>query len=153
MPLGNPDLGFKLRPSPSGKPFAAEAPSLSESDILLYATASAGVPFGGTLESFHIANVRHTDGRARSDMWRSFRAGIEGVDQRKVVEATDTVSTAVINGAGEEAVELDYLDSVKWGNLWRGKCVRLEGLGHAPFWEDFGRFEMVFGEWVGSVEW
>jgi pimeloyl-ACP methyl ester carboxylesterase len=155
VPLGRPDLGFKLARSVdeegNEKPFHAESPQLSAEEVQNYAEAVAGTKFGGRLEHFIIDDVARTDRRARSEMWDVFRQGKEGVDQKKVVEGTD-VSVAVINGAEEEAVDLDYLDGIDWGNLWREKCVRLDGLGHSCFWEDFGRFEEVFGEWVDSVQ-
>lgn len=149
--LGHPDPGFKLRRSEDGKPFAAEAEHLSEDDIIAYANASAGVKLGGRLQPFHIENVRRCDGKARAEMWAVFRPGKEGIDQRQVVETTD-VSTAVINGAEEDAIDLDYLDTVKWSKLWKGECIRVDGLGHGPFWENFERFEPCFKEWVSSVE-
>ena len=83
-------------------------------------------------------------------MFTVFRLGKESVDHKEMVEETE-VSTAIINGAGEEAVDLDYLDTTKSGNLWRGKCIRLQGLGHGPFWEHFGKFEPTFKQWVTSL--
>ena len=106
--------------------------------------------FGGKLEPSHVENVARTDGRARCEMFNVVRLGKEGVDQKQTVEET-RVSTAVINGAGEEAVDLEYFDIVKWGNLWKGKCFRLEGLGHGPFWEDFGKFEPILKEGAASA--
>lgn len=75
-----------------------------------------------------------TDGRARRIMFEAFEAG-RGVDQVKLVEEND-VPCAVVNGGDEPFVNLDYLDSLKYKNLWEGKCHRLPGLGHAPFWEE-----------------
>jgi len=69
------------------------------------------------------------------------------VDQRKVVEETD-VLVAVVNGTEEQFVNLDYLDGIRWKRLWKGECIRLEGLGHAPFWEDPERFEVLLVEFL-----
>ncbi|KKY27414.1 putative alpha beta hydrolase [Diplodia seriata] len=74
-----------------------------------------------------------TDGRARRVMFDAFEAG-RGADQVRVVAET-AVPCAVVNGADEPFVNLDYLDELAYGNLWEGRCHRLPGLGHAPFWE------------------
>ncbi|KAL1626411.1 hypothetical protein SLS56_006815 [Neofusicoccum ribis] len=74
-----------------------------------------------------------TDGRARRIMFEAFEGG-RGADQVGVVEESD-VPVAVVNGGDEPFVNLDYLDGIKYKNLWEGKCYRLPGQGHAPFWE------------------
>jgi pimeloyl-ACP methyl ester carboxylesterase len=78
-----------------------------------------------------VDDIRRCDGRARKMMWQSFIRG-EGVDQVAVVGRND-VCVAVVNGAEEQFVDLEYLDGLEWGDLWMGKCVRMEGCGHAPF--------------------
>jgi pimeloyl-ACP methyl ester carboxylesterase len=97
-------------------------------------------------------DARDTDPRARMIMADRF-LGKEpgGVDQRKVAESTD-VLIAVVNGAEEQFVNLDYLDKIKWKNLWKNECLRLDGLHHAPFWEDPARFEKILVEFVADVE-
>ena len=104
-------------------------------------------------EPWMLDDAKRTDGRARMVMANSF-LGTEdeepvGVDQRKLVEETD-VLIAVVNGAEEQFVNLDYLDGISWRRLWKGKCVRLEGLQHAPFWEDPAGFEKVLLEFLGD---
>ncbi|OCK81553.1 alpha/beta-hydrolase [Lepidopterella palustris CBS 459.81] len=107
----------------------------------------AGPPFEDWMEHA----VARTDGRARRIMWEAF-AGGEGVDQRKVVEEEEGVCIAVVNGGAEPFVELDYLDDIKWKRLWGGKCVRLEGLGHAPFWEKPEVFAPVLESFLKDCE-
>jgi pimeloyl-ACP methyl ester carboxylesterase len=106
-------------------------------------------------EPWMFEDAKNTDGRARMIMERHFvGSGDEGakdVDQRKVVE-TEDVLIAVVNGAEEQYVDLSYLDNIEWKNLWRGKCVRLDGLHHAPFWEDPARFEKVLVEFMQDAE-
>ncbi len=57
------------------------------------------------------------------------------MDQRKVVESS-AIPLAVVNGGADNIVSLDYFDTVHYANLWEGKCYRLPGLQHAPFWQD-----------------
>lgn len=101
------------------------------------------------------ADAIRTDGRARSIMFSAFLSGANpdgtpGVDQVRIVE-TEDVPIAVINGADEPFVELGYLDALRWRRLWGGECVRMEGLGHAPFWEDPDGYVAVLERFLGDV--
>jgi pimeloyl-ACP methyl ester carboxylesterase len=74
----------------------------------------------------------------------------EGVDQRLTVE-TSPVPIAVVNGAADRLVNLDYIDSVAFANLWQGRCHRLAGLGHAPFWEGADAFKPLLARFLQDV--
>jgi pimeloyl-ACP methyl ester carboxylesterase len=120
-----------------------------------FARNSAAAGKDECFEPWILDDAQRTDGRARAVMGNRF-LGTEGqepvgVDQRKVVEETDTL-IGVVNGAEEQYVDLDYLDEVRWKRLWKGKCVRLEGLKHAPFWEDPKRFEPILIEFLQDCE-
>jgi pimeloyl-ACP methyl ester carboxylesterase len=103
-------------------------------------------------EKWMLEDAKRTDGRARV-LITDAATGTEdsppkGCDQKRVVEETD-VLIAVVNGAEDQFVNLDYLDKeVKWNRPWKGECIRLAGLGHAPFWEDAKVFEKVLGEFL-----
>jgi len=51
-----------------------------------------------------------------------------------VIELTN-VPTAIVNGQGDGIIDLDYVDRVAYGNLWRGRCFRIPNATHSPFWE------------------
>ncbi|KAF2727471.1 alpha/beta-hydrolase [Polyplosphaeria fusca] len=106
---------------------------------------------GSGWEGWMEGDVRRADGRAREVMWESF-AGGKGADQRRVVEEEKEVLVGVINGADEPFVNLDYLDAIQWGNLWRGECIRIEGAKHAPHWEKREEFEKLLQEFLADVE-
>lgn len=142
-----------------------------------------------------LADIRRTHGRARKEMWEAACSTEHGLDQRAVVEDQEykDVPIAVINGAEEEVVDLDYLDGIKWANLWclekegeegeegeeglvksmadtatrageeerekkekegkeerKRKCIRLPGLGHTPFVEDFHGYNKIFSAFVAE---
>jgi pimeloyl-ACP methyl ester carboxylesterase len=101
----------------------------SEADINGFVQAI----YGGSAEPFLRAAAARADGRFRKRVFEASRAG-EGVDQRLTVE-TSLVPIAVVNGGADPFVNLDYVDSVAYGDLWEGRCHRLPGLGHAPFWQ------------------
>ncbi|KAL1633721.1 hypothetical protein SLS58_010985 [Diplodia intermedia] len=64
--------------------------------------------------------------------------------------AESPVPCAVVNGADEPFVNLDYLDGLAYRNLWEGRCHRLPGLGHAPFWEQPEAFLPYWERFVGD---
>lgn len=150
VPRGRLDVGFKGVSEEGSHIGAAEAESLSEEEIAAFAEAAAGVQYGGKMQPWVQAAVRRTDGRARKDMFAAFRKG-EGIDQQETLEKETRVLVAVVNGSEEPYVDLEFCDGVKYGNLWKGNCVRLDGLGHSPFWEKYEAFEPVLREFVDDV--
>jgi len=58
----------------------------------------------------------------------------------------------VVNGGADRLVNLDYSDTVSYANLWEGRCHRLSGLGHAPFWEAPGDFNPLLERFLHDVE-
>jgi pimeloyl-ACP methyl ester carboxylesterase len=124
----------------------------TDEEALSFSQNSAAAGIEKFWEQWMYDDARNTDPRARMIMAERFlETDKGGVDQVQVVENTD-VLIAVVNGAQEQFVNLDYLDGIKWKRLWRGECLRLEGLHHAPFWEDPKAFEKVLVEFVEDVE-
>jgi pimeloyl-ACP methyl ester carboxylesterase len=115
----------------------------TEEETAGFAHTTAGEPFEQWMDDC----ARWTDGRARKCIFAAFVGGV-GVDQRRVVEEEEDVLLAAVNGGKEPFVNLDYLDRIKWKRLWRGECVRMEGLGHAPFWKRPEVFEALLGEFL-----
>jgi pimeloyl-ACP methyl ester carboxylesterase len=106
--------------------------------------------FSESAEAFLRDAVARTDGRFRKRLFEAARAG-EGVDQRLAVESSP-VPLAVVNGGADRVVNLAYFDTVDYANLWEGRCHRLSGLGHAPFWEAPGDFYPILERFLHDVE-
>lgn len=106
--------------------------------------------FGESAEAFLRDAVARADGRFRKRHFEAAREG-EGVDSRLVVESS-AVPLAVVNGGADPFVNLDYFDTVAYANLWEGRCHRLSGLGHAPFWEAPGNFDPVLERFLQDIE-
>jgi pimeloyl-ACP methyl ester carboxylesterase len=136
--------GFKAQ---DGHMNLAGKKEFTEDDIKAFSRSTAGAPFEQWLED----DVRRCDGKSRLLMFQKLVEGA-GVDQRKVVEEWDGGIVAVVNGADEPFVNLDYLDEIRWKTLWKGKCLRLEGRGHAPFWEKPDEFEPLLVEFLRDCE-
>lgn len=120
---------------------------LTTQEAYNYAVAVTGPPF----QEWQRDAVSRADGQFRKIMFWSFTSGI-GVDQVGVVESEKDVLISVVNGSEDPFVNFDYLDGLRWGRLWGRKCVRLDGLGHAPFWEDVGRFYPYLEGFLGESE-
>lgn len=130
----------------------ASKDSLTAEEISMLATAITGPPF----ERWQVDAVARTDGVSRETMFTTFAAG-GGVDQVGVVEdeaarGEDGVVFSVVNGVEDPFINLDYVDGLGWGRLVGGECVRMEGLGHAPFWEDVKRFFPYLMEFLGVCQ-
>lgn len=153
-PSHTPDqvaLAFTKTPPSPALPLASKA-TLTPDEVHTFATAITGPPY----ESWQIDAVARTDGAARENMFTTFAAG-QGVDQVGVVEGEasrgeDGVVFSVVNGVEDPLINLDYLDRLPWGRLVGGECVRMEGLGHAPFWEGVERFLPYLVEFLGECE-
>ncbi|WP_207476169.1 alpha/beta fold hydrolase [Arenibaculum pallidiluteum] len=111
--------------------------------------AFARMIFGDPVEPFLREAIARTDGRFREQLFQSALAG-ENVDQRLAVEGS-RVPIAVINGSADPLIKLDYIDSVAYGNLWDGRCHRLKGVGHAPFWRAASEFNAVVGRFLDDL--
>ena len=119
---------------------------LSEADVDAFVR---GI-FGESAEAFLRDAVVRADGRFRKRLFEAACAG-EGVDQRLIVE-NSSIPVAVVNGDLDRIINLDYFDTVSYANLWQGRCHRLNGLRHAPFWEAPGDFDPVLERFLQDVE-
>jgi pimeloyl-ACP methyl ester carboxylesterase len=138
--LAQTDKGFTFT---DGHMSMAAKQDFTESDIDAFSHSTAGEPFEKWMED----DVRRCDGDSRYLMWKSFAEGT-GVDQKGVVEKEENVLVGIVNGAKEPFVNLDYIDGLKVKKLWKEKSLRLEGLGHAPFWERPKEFEHLLVEFL-----
>jgi len=119
---------------------------LSEAAIDMFLEAV----YGKAADRFFRAAMIRTDGHFRSTLFEGARAG-DGVDQRLVVE-TSAVPLAVVNGGADRVVKLNYFETISYRNLWERRCHRLDGLGHAPFWEAPDIFDPVLERFLNDVE-
>jgi pimeloyl-ACP methyl ester carboxylesterase len=146
--------GFTMANESSDLGFAGQR-DWTDEETLAFSKNSAAAGIEKFWEPWMYEDAKNTDGRARMIMARNFVGSGEeepiGVDQRKVVE-TEDVLIAVVNGAQEQFVNLDYLDRINWKRLWKGRCIRLEGLHHAPFWEDPEGFEKLLLDFCMECE-
>jgi pimeloyl-ACP methyl ester carboxylesterase len=117
-----------------------------EIDQFAHGTCGANAPY----DPFLLEAVRRCDGRARSLMVAKLAAGI-GPSQRDAA-VNSPVPLAIVNGEKDPFIRADYIASLPYNNLWEDKVHILEGLDHAPFWEDPARFDPYLLRFLKSLE-
>ena len=143
-PVGVKNMAQCFRRSSHSR--AAGPQDLSEADIHGFVEAV----FGASAEPVLRDSVARADGRFRRRLFEAARTGEAG-DQRLAVKRS-TVPLAVVNGAEDRMINLDYVDSVAYGNLWEGRYHRMAALGHAPFWEAPDDFDRILERFLHDVE-
>ena len=78
------------------------------------------------------AAAMRTDGRARIMMIENGSNGVGCDARRRVAEAHQPL--AVLHGAREAFVRLDYIRSLNYRNLWHREIQLFDNDGHAPHW-------------------
>jgi len=121
--------------------------TLTDKEADMYARATCGAE--ATFEDFLGDAVRRTDGRARRIMMEAVASG-HGADQRQVVEH-DPTPLAIVNGADEPFVNNAYLKLINYNNLWEGKVHLIPDVGHAPFWEVPGVFDVFLDRFLRGL--
>lgn len=142
----NPDglqAGFK--PSPE-MAYTGNAELLNEQVPMIVELAlGAGVRD----DAFFLDAVRRTHGVARQYMIEAAIAG-HGSDQKRVAE-TSLVPLAILNGQNDPVVNLDYIDSLNYANIWEGAPIRMSGAGHAIHRERPDEFNAALVRFIDFV--
>ena len=150
MVTGTPPVGRSpeeimagFQPSPhAGVPFKAD---LSEEERGILAFIACGDPQN---KDVHEAIMR-TDARAREAVFADMMAG-GPADERKIAETRD-IPLAIVNGENDPMVNLDYVSSLAYRNLWEDHCFLLRGAGHAAFMQTPDLFNPVFGRFAEDM--
>ncbi|MND38609.1 Tropinesterase [compost metagenome] len=105
---------------------------------------------GAEHDLFFTSAVRRTDGRARQYMIEAVLAGTQ-IDQREFV-MTSNIPLAIVNGSDDPVINLDYIDSLKYRNLWTDRPLRLANAGHGPHWQQHHIFTEVLQSFLRSLD-
>ena len=134
--------GFKPNPNAGivGKPDLTP----EEVEILIYAT------YGGPVDAAIRAALKRTDGRARAIMFQSLLSG-QISDQRALAENTD-IPIAIVNGADDLLVNLEYVGGLAYRNLWDKHCFTFRGAAHAPFLQAQNAFDPIFSRFLSDMQ-
>jgi len=126
---------------------AAFSPTISEEQASI--VANALVRPGAEAPPLFREAILNTDGRARLLLG----ASLDAANFRDEVQIVANLRTplAILHGAGEQLVNLDYLQSLTIPSLWRGAIQIIAEAGHAVQWEQPERFNALLADFVADV--
>ena len=96
-----------------------------------------------------VADILATDGAARVNLVASLQAG-RFTDEVEIVTHLKQ-PIAVLQGADEQLVSLDYLRRLTIPTLWRGAVQVLPGVGHAPQVETPDEFADILTQFIDDL--
>jgi pimeloyl-ACP methyl ester carboxylesterase len=139
------EIGRAFKPGPGLRFSGAESLDAAEIeqfiDLIGPGTASDRNVYRAALE--------RTDGRARTTVVGALLAD-EARDQRALAEGFDR-PIALINGADDPMVELEFAERLSYRRLWRGKGHRIAGAIHAPHTSHPAQFNDLVAEFLTEV--
>lgn len=94
-------------------------------------------------------SIARADGDARHWMMTNSLAGV-GIDQVRAVEECDR-PLGIVQGKRDPFVNISYLQSLKYGNLWLQRPILIE-TGHAPHFEQPALFNGHVREFLLQVD-
>jgi pimeloyl-ACP methyl ester carboxylesterase len=109
----------------------------------------AGAVYGDHNSPAYMGAMRRTDGRARALMFASLFAG--KISDQHAIAVESMVPVALVNGADDPFVNVDYLIKLKLPQLWERHCYALRGGGHAPFLTVPETFDSIFRRFAADM--
>lgn len=146
-PLGvPPDMDAAFLPNPAvGLGFTE---TLDPEQAAAYANSFLAPATEISVEPF-VADILATHGAARSSLIASVGEG-RARDELGILAGTH-VPVALLHGAEEQLVSLEYLRGVDAPTLWRGEVQVIEGAGHAPHVETPGALARLLAEFAQDL--
>jgi pimeloyl-ACP methyl ester carboxylesterase len=142
-PLGKPPAlqqAFNVYP---GSSFLSKR-RINEDQIKL--VASALIKEGGEVPQFILDDIQNTDPKARSLMTSSTVANLF-YDEIDIVSSLE-IPLAVIHGAHDPVVNLNYINELQMPTLWQGKIQTIENAGHCPQYETPEQFNKILEQFL-----
>jgi pimeloyl-ACP methyl ester carboxylesterase len=99
---------------------------------------------------FFAADFRNTDGAARACLGASAQRGLFQ-DEVAIVSTELKIPLAILHGAEEQIVDLDYLRRLNAPTLWRQEVQVIENAGHTLQWEQPQAFEKLLDEFASRI--
>jgi pimeloyl-ACP methyl ester carboxylesterase len=106
--------------------------SVSEAEARAYAASFTALGSSLATSAF-VPDILATDGAARAGLLASIGEG--RFADEIAIAAELSCPLAILHGAGDQLVSLDYLQKLTIPALWRGEVQLIPGAGHAPHQE------------------
>ena len=132
---------------PNPKLALAGASAMTEAEIDEYIALVSG--FEAPPDPFWRAAVVRADGRARAYLFESLSKQ-DARRQRDLAERCP-VPLAMVNGGADPFVDVAYVATVNYRNLWSGRTYVLTGVGHAPHIHAPERFNRLLERFLETV--
>ena len=97
-----------------------------------------------------ITAARRADGIARMTMVNHWVGGTDGHKQIETITNWEK-PVAVLHGNQDIFVNLEYLRTAPWKNLWGATILEMKNTGHAPFLEDVDSFNKHLEAYASQV--
>jgi pimeloyl-ACP methyl ester carboxylesterase len=147
-PVGSAaQLAEAFRPSPSMN--TAFTPSPTESEIRT-AVGQYAAPGAALDTSELVAEYQATDGNARAGLAASVADG-RFADELAIIAALPQ-PLAIVAGAEDQLVNLDYLQKLAVPTLWRGAVQVIANAGHALQQEVPDQFTALLTDFLGDLD-
>jgi pimeloyl-ACP methyl ester carboxylesterase len=140
------DMAEAFLPNPAIGPLFSAHVSESEAKLAAGSFTAPGSPLD--LAGF-VSDILTTDGAARTGLQSSAGAG-RFADEIAIIAALRR-PLAILQGADEQLISLDYLRKLNIPALWRGEVQMIPGVGHAPQQEAPQRFTALLTEFIGDL--
>jgi pimeloyl-ACP methyl ester carboxylesterase len=122
--------------------------SVAPADARAYAFSFTAPGSTLPLDDF-VADILATDGAARASLFASVGEG--RFADEVAIAAKLRQPLAVLHGAGEQLVSLDYIRQLTIPTLWRGEVQVIQGAGHAPHREMPVQFAGLLEQFISDI--
>jgi pimeloyl-ACP methyl ester carboxylesterase len=118
---------------------------LSKEELTGFAMGGTGGPF----EQWMADAAIRTDPKARLVLFQNL--GFGDCSNQQQLAAETKVPTAVVIGTDEPHLDNNMIKGLKYGNLWSGKCIEIQGGQHCPMWEKPAEFTPALESFIADV--
>jgi pimeloyl-ACP methyl ester carboxylesterase len=140
-------LGEAFLPNPAMNAGFTDAVEPAEAEAFAASFTAPGSTL--SLDEFTVDILRTTDGEARAGLFESIGDG-RFADEIAIASAL-TQPLAILQGEGEQLVNLHYLQQLTLPNLWRGQVQLIPGAGHAPHQETPAAFAELLDQFIADL--
>jgi pimeloyl-ACP methyl ester carboxylesterase len=111
--------------------------------------ALAAACYGKSVTDELVRAMRRTDGRARALMFGGLFTG--AISDQKALAEKSPLPIAMVNGADDPFVNVDYVSSLSLANLWDKHGYLLRDAGHTPFLASPAMFDAVLTRFLADM--
>ncbi|MCK4286289.1 MAG: alpha/beta hydrolase, partial [Candidatus Lokiarchaeota archaeon] len=126
-------------------------PAITEAFLtfLDFHSPSLIVKEGHEIPKFFIDDIDSTDPNARKFLTRN-TAKNNFKDEKEIVSNLK-IPLAVIHGAHDKLINLDYIKQIQMPSLWKNEIQIIKDAGHSPQWETPDNFNSILEEFVKEL--